>query len=150
MLHDSLHGCLKHRGTGTVIIEAKLAQQLAHLEQAPFYGVFIDLRKAFNAMDQERCLEILEMHGVGPNMLRLIRNLWDKAINVCWAKGNYGRPFQAGRGVTQGGPLSAKLFNILVDAVAREWTRLMRETLDFGEMGEERWEVMLRALFAIF
>jgi hypothetical protein len=25
VLHDSLHGCLKHRGTGTAIIEAKLA-----------------------------------------------------------------------------------------------------------------------------
>ena len=50
-LHDSLHGCLAGRGTGTGIIEAKLAQQLAHLEQAPFFGVFIDLKKAFDAMD---------------------------------------------------------------------------------------------------
>ena len=54
-------------------------------------------------------------------MLRLVRNFWDTAINVCQARDNYGRLFQAGRGVTQGGPLSAKLFNILVDAVAREW-----------------------------
>ena len=59
VLHDSLHGCLKHRGMGTAIIEAKLAQQLAHLEQAPFYGVFINLRKAFDTMDHERCLKIL-------------------------------------------------------------------------------------------
>ena len=52
VLHNSLHGgCLKHRGMGKTIVEAKLAQQLAHLEQAPFYGVFIDLRKAFDAMD---------------------------------------------------------------------------------------------------
>ena len=51
-VHNSLHGCLKHRGMGTAVIEAKLAQQLAHLEQVPFYRVFIDLRKAFNAMDQ--------------------------------------------------------------------------------------------------
>jgi hypothetical protein len=36
ILHDSLHGCLAGRGTGTGIIEAKLAQQLAHLEQTPF------------------------------------------------------------------------------------------------------------------
>ncbi len=49
---------------------------------------------------------------------------------MCRAKGNYGRPFKAGRGVTQGGALSAKLFNILVDTVVREWMRLMRETLD--------------------
>ncbi len=51
VLHDSLHGCLALQGTGTGIIEAKLAQQLAHLEQRPFFGVFINLRKAFDAMD---------------------------------------------------------------------------------------------------
>ena len=37
VLHDSLHGCLAGQGTGTAIIKAKLAQQLAHLEQAPFF-----------------------------------------------------------------------------------------------------------------
>jgi len=40
---------------------------------------------------------------------------------VCRSSENYGVPFKAGRGVTQGGPLSVKLFNLLVDAVAREW-----------------------------
>jgi hypothetical protein len=51
MLHDSLHGCCSKRRTGTAIIEAKLAQQLSYLELRPFYGVFLDLRKACNAMD---------------------------------------------------------------------------------------------------
>ena len=54
-------------------------------------------------------------------MWRLIHHFWDKAQMVCHAPGNYDVPFKAGRGVTQGGLLSAKLFNILVDAVAREW-----------------------------
>jgi hypothetical protein len=39
-LHESLYGCRIGRGTGTTIIEAKLAQQLAHLEQRPFGGSF--------------------------------------------------------------------------------------------------------------
>ena len=69
ILHDSLHGCLAGWGTGTGIIEAKLAQQLAHLEQTPFFGVFINLKKAFDAMDRGRCLAILALHGVGPQML---------------------------------------------------------------------------------
>ena len=51
ILHNSLHECLAGRGTGTGIIEAKLAQQLTHLEQTPFFGVFIDLKKTFDAMD---------------------------------------------------------------------------------------------------
>ncbi len=43
---------------GTAIIEAKLAQQLAYLELMPFYGVFLDLQKAFDAMDRDRCILI--------------------------------------------------------------------------------------------
>ncbi len=74
VLQDSLHGCLALRGTGTKIIEAKLAQQLAHLEQTPFFGVFIELRKLFDAMDRGRCLEILALHRVDLKMLHLIRN----------------------------------------------------------------------------
>jgi hypothetical protein len=57
-LHDSLHGCRNKRGTGTAIIKAKLAQQLSHIELKPFYGIFLDLRKAFDAMDRERCILI--------------------------------------------------------------------------------------------
>jgi len=146
-LHDSLHGCRNGRRTGTAVIKAKLSQQLAHIEQTPFYGVFIDLKKAFDAMDRERCLLLLEGHGASPNMCRLIRHFWDKATKVCRALGNYGTPFKAGRGVTQGGPLSAKLFNVLVDAVVREWLRLLRDEL---VMEEEELDKMMETLFAIF
>jgi hypothetical protein len=116
-----------------MIIEAKLVQQLAHLEQTPFFGIFIDLGKAFDAIDWGRCLEIMVLHGAGPQMLCLIHNFWDTARNVCRAKGNYGRPFKVSCGVTQGGPLLAKLFNIVVNAVVCEWMRLMHETINDAE-----------------
>jgi hypothetical protein len=147
VLHDSLHGCLALQGMGTGIIEAKLAQQLAHLEQRPFFGIFIDLRKAFDTMDHGRCLEILALHGVGLKMLRLIRNSWDLVTNVCWAKGNYGRPFKAGRGVTQGGPLSAKLFNIVVNVVVQEWAQLMYTIIDDADGNLAK---LIAGLFAVF
>jgi hypothetical protein len=132
---------------GTGIIEAKLAQQLGHLEQMPFFGVFIDLQKAFDTMDRERCLEILALHGVGLKMLHLIRNFLSSVTNVCWAKGNYGRPFKAGRGVTQGGLLSAKLFNIVVSAVVLEWMRMMHTTIDNADGNLAK---CIAGLFAVF
>ena len=65
--HPFLHGFVQGRGCGTAGIEAKLAQQLAYLRQTPLYGIFIDLRKAYDAMDRDRCLEIMKGYGVGPN-----------------------------------------------------------------------------------
>ena len=75
-------------------------------------------------MDRGRCLQLLEGYGVGPKIRRLVEFFWEHAELVCRASGNYGEPFRAGRGVTQGGPLSPKLFNIIVDAVVRELYRL--------------------------
>ena len=146
-LHDSLHGCRNGQGTGTAVIKAKLAQQLAHIEQFPFYRVFIDLKKVFGVMDREWCLLIFEGHGVGPNMRRLTRHLGYEATNVCRTLENYDTLFKAGCGVTQGGPLSAKFFNTMVDAVVREWLCILREEID---MEGEELDKTMETLFAIF
>jgi hypothetical protein len=107
LLHEALHGCCNRHGIGTAIFKAKLAQQLAHLKQEHFHGVFFDLKKAFDAMDRERCLLILvlilEGYGAGPNMVHLICTFWQEVTMVCHASGNYRGPFQAGQGITQGG-----------------------------------------------
>ena len=120
-LHDCLHGGLPKRGTGTAIMEVKLQQQLAWVDQEPLYQIYLDLRKAYDALDRGRCLEILAGYGVGPNLLRLQKQFWGNARMVCRAGGNYGVPFGAYRGVTQGGPLSSLIFNVCVDCVVREW-----------------------------
>jgi hypothetical protein len=146
-LRESLHGCRDGRGTGTAVMEAKLAQQLAHLKQVPFYDVFLDLKKVFNSMDRKCCLLILGGYGVGPKMIRLIQNFWENAKMVCRASVNYGTPLQAGRGVTQGGPLSAKLFNVLVDAVAREWLRELRKG---SALEPDEIDHLMATFFAIF
>jgi hypothetical protein len=88
-------------------MEVKLLQQLAWVDQEPLYQIYLDLRKAYDALDRRRCLKILAGCGVGPNLLRLQKKFWDDAKMVCCAGGNYGLPFAAHRGVTQGGPLSS-------------------------------------------
>ena len=57
---------------------------------------------------------------------------------VARAGGYYGTTFQGYRGVMQGYPLSPNIFNIVVDAVARNWVTVMVEDADErGERGKE-------------
>ena len=51
-LHECLHGFTKGRGTGTATMEAKLTQQLMFIDQEALYATFMDLKKAYNAMDR--------------------------------------------------------------------------------------------------
>jgi hypothetical protein len=104
-------------------MEVKLHQQFAWVDQAPLYQIYLDLKKAYNALDWTRCPEILAGYGVGPNLLRLQKKFWSDAKMVCRAGGNFGEPFGAGHGVTQGGPLSSLIFNVCVDGVVKEWLR---------------------------
>ncbi len=119
--HDCLNGGLPKRGTGTASIKAKLAQQLVWRDQCPLYEIYVDLKKAYDAINRGRMLEILKAYGARPNLLRLQNSCWENAKLVCCAGGCYGSPFAAQRGVTQGGPLSLLMFNVCVDAVVREW-----------------------------
>jgi hypothetical protein len=74
--HDCLHGGLPKRGTGMTSIEAKLAQQLAWRNQCPLYKIYVDLKKAYDAIDRGGMTEILKAYGVGPNFLRLQNLFW--------------------------------------------------------------------------
>ncbi len=85
-------------------------------------------------------------YGVGLNVLRLIKKFWDTAVLVFCTDGNYCRPFKAYPGVTQGGPLFPKLFNILVDAVMRE--AIQQLDGEWDEVPGLRWAV--ETLLALF
>ena len=100
--------------------------------------IFLDLTKAYDALDRSRCLEILEGYGVGPNSRRLLKTYWCRLTMVARAGGYYGKAFKGGIGVTQGEPLSPTIFNVVVDAVFRQWVNgLVDEAEAKGETGRE-------------
>ena len=81
--------------------------------------IFLDLNKAYDALDSYRCLEILEGYGVGPQSRRLLQTYWRRLAMVARAGVYYGTALQGARGVTQGDPLFPTIFNVVVDAVVR-------------------------------
>ena len=136
--HDVLHGFRAGRGTGTATLEANLIQQIAAMREEVLYVIFLDLTKAYDALDRSRCLEILEGYGVGPSARRLLTNYWRRLTMVTRAGRYYGKAFKGVRGVTQGDPLSPTIFNVVVDAVVRHWIdRIFGEAEEKGETGRE-------------
>ena len=54
----------------------------------------LDLKKAYDTMDWDRCLEILDYCAVGFKALKIIKIFWDNKVLVCKASGYYGRVFK--------------------------------------------------------
>ena len=52
--HDALHRFREGRGTETAALEAKLIQQLTAIREAVLFKVFLDLQKAYIALDRDR------------------------------------------------------------------------------------------------
>jgi len=121
--HEDLHGFLPERGTGTACLEAKLAAQLAYRTGRPLYHVYLDFSKAYDSLDRARTLILLRDYGVGPNTLRLIALFWDRHTVIPRQQQFFGGPFHAARGLATGDIPAPLFYNIVTDAVIRQWYR---------------------------
>ena len=54
--HDSIHGFRTETGTSTAIINIKLKMQIAKRRKIPLYMIFLDIKKAYDAIDKERTI----------------------------------------------------------------------------------------------
>ena len=80
--HGVLHGFQAGRGMGTATIETKLLQNLTAMREAVLFKVFLDLQKAYDALDWDRCLDILAAYVVGPRALQTLQTYWVRIIMV--------------------------------------------------------------------
>ena len=83
--------------------------------------IFLDLHKAYDALDKSRCLEILEGYGIGTPASRLLHSYWRRLTMVARVEGYYRTDFKVERGVEQSDLLSPTIFNVVVDVVVHHW-----------------------------
>ena len=57
------------------------------MKEAALHAIFLDLQKAYNSLGRSRCLDILEVYGVGPRGLRLLCMYWARLQMVVLAGG---------------------------------------------------------------
>ena len=61
---------------GTAIMDLKIAQELASVEQYPLFLVFLDIRKACDNLDRGWLLQTLVGYGEGPKLRSLLAEFW--------------------------------------------------------------------------
>ena len=70
------------------------------MSEEVIYAVFLNLRKAYNALDRYGFLDILDLYDVGLHSISLIHTYWYRLIMVARPGGCYGDPFKGYWGVT--------------------------------------------------
>jgi hypothetical protein len=101
--HPGIHGFIhKRAGTGTCILEAKLHMQLASYLCQPLFQIFLDLSKAYNNLDHERIMLLMEAYGIGPHTRSIINALWEHELMVPKSGDCFGIPLHPTCGVRQG------------------------------------------------
>ena len=81
-LHDSFNRFGKRQVTRTVILEDNLAQHLARLAHESLFQVFMDVRKAYDSLDRERCMEIMFGYRMEQNLAHIFGHYCDKQMIV--------------------------------------------------------------------
>ena len=123
--HDMLHGFRDGQGKGNVYLESNLIYQITAMREEVLYEVLLDLRKAYDALYRERCMEIMAGYRIGLQTERIIKFYWEDLPIVEIAGQYYGAPFKGHQGATQGDTLSPTIFNMVVDAVIHHWVTLV-------------------------
>ena len=58
-LHDMLHGLREVIGKGNACLKSKMLHQIMEMREEVLYEVLLELRKVYNALEQERCMDTL-------------------------------------------------------------------------------------------
>ena len=114
-LHDHQYGFVRGKGTTEAIFNLIATLEQKKLDHKSMYGFFLDVKKAFDTIDQNMLFIKLHRAGVRGALWRVIKASYAQARSCVTLEGFLSDFFEIRQGVAQGCPLSPILFIIFMD-----------------------------------
>ena len=116
-LHDHQYGFVRNKGTTEALFNLIATLEQRKLENNATCAFFLDVKKAFDSVDQNMLLIKLHKAGVRGKVWRVIKVCYEQARGrvMMPVEGSYSHFFDIDQGVAQGCPLSPVLFIIFMD-----------------------------------
>lgn len=102
------------------VFTLKQIQERSHRLQLPTHLVFIDFKQAYDSIRRYKLYQILREFKIHPKLIKLIKMTLEKTENKVKVKRMTSRKFRVENGLRQGDPLSAMMFNLVLEKIIRE------------------------------
>ena len=113
-------GFRRSRGCRDQLFTLRLLFDEAAERKRQLVIVFVDLKKAFDSIDRQALMVVLQRRGVPPELVEVMRDLHtDTSARVRW-RGQRSAPFSMEWGAQQGCPTANPLFNAFINIIVEE------------------------------
>ena len=120
------------RSTTEQIFNLRIVCEKYLQHQQDLYYVFIDFKKAFDRVWHAALRATMEKYYIIANLIRVIKNLCDKATSAVLFNSSIGDWFRTTVGVRQGCLLSPTLFNIFLERIMTDALEGHEGTVSIG------------------
>ena len=132
IITEELAGFRAGRSTTEQTFNLRILCEKYLQRQQDLYHIFIDFRKAVTRVWYAVLWATMKKYNISTNLIRVIKNLYKKAISAVFFNSSIGDRFRTTVGVRQGCLLSPTLFNIFLERIVTDALEYHEGTVSIG------------------